>query len=55
MAQNSIDKMNVPRTGWLDGLCQDYDNRLFKWFASRIDARYVLRKVCAGIAANRCK
>lgn len=34
----------VPRTGWTDGLCQDYDRGLAKWFASRLSAREDVRK-----------
>lgn len=30
-------------TGWNNGLNQDYNRKLHKWFASRMDARYVLR------------
>ena len=41
------------RTGWDTGLCQDYNRKLSMWFASRIDARHVVRKVCAEIAAQR--
>jgi len=33
-----------PATGWQDGLCQDYDRKLHKWFASRLDARIVVRR-----------
>lgn len=32
-------------TGWDTGLCQDYNRALSKWFASRLDARHVLRRV----------
>lgn len=32
-------------TGWNNGLSQDYCKKLSQWFASRIDARYVVRKV----------
>ena len=32
------------RTGWNNGLCQDYDRGLAKWFASRLDAREVVRR-----------
>lgn len=34
----------VKATGWNNGLCQDYNRKLHQWFASRVDARYVLRK-----------
>jgi hypothetical protein len=30
-------------TGWNTGLCQDYSRALSLWFASRIDARWVVR------------
>lgn len=36
-------------TGRNDGLLQDYNRKLHMWFASRIDARYVLRKNLEGI------
>ena len=29
-------------------LMQDTDRALFEWFASRVDARWVLRRVLAG-------
>lgn len=32
------------KTGWPPGLLQDDDRRLSRWFASRPDARYQLRK-----------
>ena len=32
------------RTGWDNGLCQDYDRGLALWFASRLDAREVVRR-----------
>lgn len=31
-------------TGWDNGLNQDYNRKLHKWFASRMDARHVLRQ-----------
>lgn len=33
-----------PRTGWDNGLCQDYERGLALWFASRLDAREVVRR-----------
>lgn len=39
------EKMDIPRTGWPPSLLQDDSKELSKWFASRIDARYVIRKV----------
>jgi len=33
-------------------LLQDDDRKLFQWFASRPDARYVLRKVCAQVRVS---
>lgn len=33
------------KTGWPPGLLQDDNSKLSKWFASRLDARYVLRSV----------
>ena len=32
------------KTGYPAGLLQDDDSRLSKWFASRPDARYIVRK-----------
>ena len=40
-------------TGWNNGLSQDYNRQLFNWFASRIDARYVLRCVCLEIEMDQ--
>jgi hypothetical protein len=34
-----------PRTGWPPGLLQDDCRKLSRWFASRIDARWVVRQV----------
>lgn len=31
-------------TGWDTGLCQDYNRKLALWFASRLDAREVVRR-----------
>ncbi len=31
-------------TGWDTGLCQDYNRGLALWFASRIDARWIIRR-----------
>ena len=31
-------------TGWNDGLCQDYDKGLGRWFANRLGARQQLRQ-----------
>lgn len=36
---------SVPKTGWPPGLLQDDSKELSKWFASRLDARYVIRKL----------
>ncbi len=36
--------MKGGRTGWPPGLLQDDSRRLSKWFASRPDARYIVRK-----------
>jgi hypothetical protein len=33
-------------SGWDNGLNQDYCKELGRWFANRVDARHVLRKVC---------
>lgn len=35
--------MTTP-TGWDTGLCQDYSRGLALWFASRLDARHVIRR-----------
>lgn len=35
---------NGGKTGWPPGLLQDDSRKLSKWFASRPDALYVLRK-----------
>jgi hypothetical protein len=37
-------RQDIKKTGWPEGLLQDDDKRLSRWFASRPDARYVLRK-----------
>ena len=44
-----------PRTGWRNGLLQDQCKPLGKWFASRIDARWAVRKACELIRAEREK
>ena len=31
-------------TGWDNGLCQDYDKGLGRWFANRLGARQQLRQ-----------
>jgi len=38
-----------PMTGYPPGLLQDDDPRLSKWFATRLDARRVVRSVCKEI------
>ena len=38
-------RATVPATGWSDGLLQDYNRALFQWFANRLGAQYILRKV----------
>ena len=43
----------MTKTGWPPGMLQDDSNRLSEWFASRIDARWVVRKVCADIEVKR--
>jgi hypothetical protein len=42
-----------PRTGWPPGLLQDDCRPLSRWFASRIDARWVVRQVAAEIEVKR--
>lgn len=41
------------KTGWPPGLLQDDCKKLSRWFASRINARWVVREVCAEIVRNR--
>ena len=38
-----------PMTGYPPGLLQDDDPQLSKWFASRLDARRIVRSVCEEI------
>jgi len=38
-----------PMTGYPPGLMQDDDPRLSKWFATRLDARRIVRDVCKEI------
>ena len=38
-----------PMTGYPPGLLQDDDPMLSKWFASRLDARRIVRSVCEEI------
>lgn len=42
-----------PRTGWPPGLLQDDEPKLSKWFASRLDARRVVRQVCDEIRSMK--
>jgi hypothetical protein len=37
-------RQDIKKTGWPEGLLQDDDGRLSRWFASRPDARYVLKR-----------
>lgn len=39
--------------GWPARLLQDDSRKLAQWFASRLDARHVVRKVCQEIYINR--
>ena len=40
----------VAKTGWpAPALCQDDDRKLFRWFASRLDARRLVRHAVAKI------
>lgn len=39
-----MDNFMTKKTGWPEGLLQDDDGRLSRWFASRPDARYVLKQ-----------
>lgn len=45
MTNHKPDKHNQTSTGWNNGSCQDYDKKLYQWFASRIDARWVVRNM----------
>ena len=45
MTKTKPDKSNQTSTGWNNGLCQDYNKKLHKWFASRIDALWVIRNI----------
>ena len=40
-------------TGYPPGLLQDDDPQLSKWFATRLDARRVVRSVCKEIEDER--
>lgn len=40
-------------TGWPPGLLQDDCKKLSQWFASRIDARHVVRQVCREIRLEK--
>ena len=42
-----------PMTGYPAGLLQDDDPQLSKWFASRPDARRIVRSVCKEIEDER--
>jgi hypothetical protein len=41
------------KTGWPPGLLQDDDKKLSRWFASRIDARWTVRRVADEIKQAR--
>jgi len=41
------------KTGWPSHLLQDDSRKLSDWFASRVDARWAVRQVCAEIERNR--
>lgn len=41
------------KTGWPSHLLQDDSRKLSDWFASRVDARWTVRQVCAEIERNR--
>lgn len=40
--------MTARHSGRCDGLSQDYCRGLHLWFASRVDARWVVRKLFGG-------
>lgn len=41
------------KTGWPAHLLQDDSKKLTEWFASRIDARWIVRQVCKEILEKR--
>lgn len=41
--------MDRDRTGWPPGLLQDDSKELSRWFASKPDARHIVRQVCKEI------
>lgn len=41
------------KTGWPSHLLQDDSRKLSDWFASRVDARWTVRQVCAEIERKR--
>jgi len=41
----------APKTGWPPGMMQDDSRKLFDWFASRPDARRLVRESAAAIGA----
>lgn len=41
------------KTGWPAHLLQDDSRKLSDWFASRVDARWTVRQVCAEIERKR--
>lgn len=42
--ERRVSREDTPVTGRTDGLSQDYNTKLHQWFASRIDARYTVRR-----------
>jgi hypothetical protein len=46
-------QFEAKRSGWDNGLCQDYSKGLGRWFSSRLDAREVVRRVAREIEAER--
>jgi hypothetical protein len=53
VATTFIERHSMKKTGWPPDLLQDDCRKLHKWFASRIDARWVVRQVCIGIERKR--
>lgn len=52
MARKKTKLIELPMTGWPAGLLQDDDKKLSQWFASKVDARHVVRKVCHDIRVS---
>jgi len=51
--KKSKQQLEINKTGWPPNLLQDDNRKLSEWFASRLDARQVVRKVCNEILRER--